>query len=83
MSCTIESTLGSKVARISSQVIIIIIVNPIRIRESKKMRGTSNSDRLTKEIITCKELHATLDPKIDSIVLDILILDVYLFLQRS
>jgi hypothetical protein len=26
---------------------------------------------LTKEIITCMELHATLDPKIDSIVLDI------------
>jgi len=32
---------------------------------SKKMRGTSNSDGLTKEIITYMERHATLDPKID------------------
>jgi hypothetical protein len=81
MSCTIESILGSKVVCSSLQVIIIIIiiiiiiviVSPVRIRGclSKWMKGLLILIELTKETITCVELHATLDPKIDSIVNDI------------
>jgi hypothetical protein len=80
MSCAIESMLESKVACSSSQVIIIIIiiiiiviVNPVRIKGclSKKMKGLLILIGLTKEIITCEELHATSDPNIDSVVHDI------------
>jgi uncharacterized membrane protein len=92
-----ESVLESKVPCSSSQVITIIIiiiiiiiiavvvVNPVRIRSclSKKMKGLLILIGLTKEIITCEELHATLDPKIDFIVMTYNVRVLPFLLQRT